>query len=108
MQTRLPAQILGVSCVGRRAQKLGRKERWEVVLYTTDGPGTYFLKCGKFPGAYATIDFGPGYDPRKAFHQQRLYEPHGNIYLIRCYYFVLFLHVIYYYLKSNLDNFLPL
>jgi hypothetical protein len=28
------------------------------VLYTTDGAGSSFLKCGKVAGVYATVDFG--------------------------------------------------
>ena len=50
-----------------------------MILYTTDGDGAGFLKCGKIPGVYATVDFGSGYDASKAFHQQRLYEPSGNL-----------------------------
>jgi hypothetical protein len=30
------------------------------VLYTTDGAGPSFLKCGKVEGVYATVDFGTG------------------------------------------------
>ena len=29
-----------------------------VVIYTTDGDGDSFLKCGTVQGAYATVDFG--------------------------------------------------
>ncbi|KAM7291243.1 putative beta-galactosidase precursor, partial [Ixodes scapularis] len=32
----------------------------DVLLYTTDGNGDRYLKCGKNDGAYTTIDFGPG------------------------------------------------
>lgn len=32
----------------------------KVVLFTTDGAGTGFLKCGSIQGLYATVDFGPG------------------------------------------------
>lgn len=28
------------------------------LLYTTDGSGDGFLKCGTVPGAYVTVDFG--------------------------------------------------
>ena len=56
-------------------QHLGK----EVVLYTTDGPDfETYLKYGKIPGVYATVDFGAGKDPEAVFHQQRLAEPHGN------------------------------
>jgi len=30
------------------------------VLYTTDGNNVGFLRCGKIPNVYATIDFGKG------------------------------------------------
>lgn len=30
----------------------------KVVYFTTDGASPYFLKCGKQPFAYATVDFG--------------------------------------------------
>ena len=50
----------------------------DVLLYTTDGDGAGFLKCGKVPGVYATVDFGSGADAATAFHQQRLYEPNGK------------------------------
>ena len=39
-------------------QYLGSK----TVLFTTDGDGDGYLKCGKTNDAYATIDFGPGDD----------------------------------------------
>lgn len=32
----------------------------EVVLFTTDGAGLRYLKCGSIQGLYATVDFGPG------------------------------------------------
>lgn len=32
----------------------------EVVLFTTDGAGLGYLKCGTIQGLYATVDFGPG------------------------------------------------
>ena len=31
-----------------------------VVLFTTDGAGVSFLKCGANKDLYATVDFGPG------------------------------------------------
>lgn len=30
------------------------------VLFTTDGAGEGFMKCGKVDGLYATVDFGAG------------------------------------------------
>lgn len=36
-----------------------RKELGEdVVLFTTDGDGDGYLKCGTLPDVYATVDFG--------------------------------------------------
>ena len=32
----------------------------QVILYSTDGAGTGFLKCGAHPGLLTTVDFGPG------------------------------------------------
>ena len=32
----------------------------EAVLFTTDGAGPAYLKCGSIQGLYATVDFGPG------------------------------------------------
>ncbi|KAM7394331.1 hypothetical protein PAMP_021143 [Pampus punctatissimus] len=32
----------------------------EVVLFTTDGAGLGYLKCGSMQNLYATVDFGPG------------------------------------------------
>lgn len=34
----------------------------KVVLFTTDGATTSYLKCGSIQGLYATVDFGPGKD----------------------------------------------
>uniref|UniRef100_A0A667XVB3 Beta-galactosidase n=1 Tax=Myripristis murdjan TaxID=586833 RepID=A0A667XVB3_9TELE len=35
----------------------------DVVLFTTDGAGLNYLKCGSIQGLYATVDFGPGNIP---------------------------------------------
>ena len=32
----------------------------EALLFTTDGDGQGYLKCGAIDEAYATVDFGPG------------------------------------------------
>lgn len=32
----------------------------KVILFTTDGNGDDYLKCGKIQDVYATIDFGAG------------------------------------------------
>ncbi|XP_069677601.1 beta-galactosidase-like [Periplaneta americana] len=47
------------------------------VLYTTDGGAVGYLRCGKVPGVYATVDFGSGGDVNAAFAAQRIYEPRG-------------------------------
>lgn len=49
------------------------------VLFTTDGDGVGFLKCGKIPEVYATVDFGSGTDVGKAFEAMRLFEPRGPL-----------------------------
>ena len=32
----------------------------EIVLFTTDGAGDSYVKCGFIPDVYPTVDFGPG------------------------------------------------
>lgn len=49
----------------------------EIVLFTTDGPGDNFLKCGKIDQVYATIDFGTGNDPTELFKSQRRHQEFG-------------------------------
>ncbi|XP_067106534.1 beta-galactosidase [Osmerus mordax] len=51
----------------------------EVVLFTTDGAGLGYLKCGSIQGLYATVDFGPGGNVTAAFEAQRHAEPHGPL-----------------------------
>uniref|UniRef100_A0A8D3A4V2 Beta-galactosidase n=1 Tax=Scophthalmus maximus TaxID=52904 RepID=A0A8D3A4V2_SCOMX len=51
----------------------------EVVLFTTDGPGISYIKCGSIQDVYATVDFGPGTNVTAAFQAQRLAEPHGPL-----------------------------
>ncbi|XP_012685169.2 beta-galactosidase [Clupea harengus] len=51
----------------------------EVVLFTTDGAGVSYLKCGSLQGLYATVDFGPGSNVTAAFSAQRYAEPHGPL-----------------------------
>lgn len=51
----------------------------EVVLFTTDGAGVGYLKCGSIQGLYATVDFGPGANVTAAFEAQRYAEPHGPL-----------------------------
>ncbi|TDH16292.1 hypothetical protein EPR50_G00018010 [Perca flavescens] len=51
----------------------------EVVLFTTDGAGLSYLKCGSIQGLYATVDFGPGGNVTAAFAAQRHIEPHGPL-----------------------------
>ncbi|XP_037080496.1 beta-galactosidase-like [Pollicipes pollicipes] len=49
------------------------------VLFTTDGNSQANLHCGKIPGVYATVDFGPGTNVTAAFATQRLFEPRGPL-----------------------------
>lgn len=51
----------------------------EVVLFTTDGAGRGFLKCGSIQNLYATVDFGPGGNVTAAFSAQRYAEPRGPL-----------------------------
>lgn len=51
----------------------------EVVLFTTDGAGIGYLKCGTIQGLYATVDFGPGGNVTAAFEAQRHAEPSGPL-----------------------------
>ncbi|XP_061441933.1 beta-galactosidase isoform X3 [Rhineura floridana] len=51
----------------------------EVVLFTTDGASTYFLRCGALQGLYSTVDFGPGGNVTAAFLFQRHSEPKGPL-----------------------------
>uniref|UniRef100_A0A131YM23 Beta-galactosidase n=1 Tax=Rhipicephalus appendiculatus TaxID=34631 RepID=A0A131YM23_RHIAP len=55
--------------------QLGR----DVILYTTDGAGDGFLKCGKVDGAYTTVDFGPDSDPEEMFAVQRRHQERGPL-----------------------------
>lgn len=51
-----------------------------VVLFTTDGAGDNYLKCGTLiPQLYATVDFGITSDPADNFKAQRDYEPKGPL-----------------------------
>ncbi|CAB1431723.1 unnamed protein product [Pleuronectes platessa] len=51
----------------------------EVVLFSTDGAGVSYLKCGTIQDLYATVDFGPGANVTAAFEVQRSAEPHGPL-----------------------------
>ncbi|KAA0199146.1 hypothetical protein HAZT_HAZT000072, partial [Hyalella azteca] len=58
----------------------------QVLLYTTDGGSTSYLKCGKVQEVYATVDFGTGHclhfigtNLTEAFRAQRLFEPRGPL-----------------------------
>lgn len=51
----------------------------QVVLFTTDGAGHSFLKCGKIAGVLPAIDFGTSVDPVKAFRILRDHLPNGPL-----------------------------
>ncbi|CAK6958507.1 beta-galactosidase [Scomber scombrus] len=51
----------------------------EVALFTTDGAGLNYLKCGSIQGLYATVDFGPGSNVTAAFDAQRHAERQGPL-----------------------------
>ncbi|XP_068583667.1 beta-galactosidase [Cebidichthys violaceus] len=64
----------------RHLTKLFRSQLGEeVVLFTTDGAGLSYLKCGSIQGLYATVDFGPGGNVTAAFDAQRHAEPRGPL-----------------------------
>uniref|UniRef100_A0A3Q3SH13 Beta-galactosidase n=2 Tax=Mastacembelus armatus TaxID=205130 RepID=A0A3Q3SH13_9TELE len=64
----------------RHLLKLFRSHLGEqVVLFTTDGAGINYLKCGSMQDLYATVDFGPGANVTAAFEVQRHAEPHGPL-----------------------------
>ena len=46
--------------IGHLAQTFRQILGDNVVLFTTDGSGTNFLKCGAHPDLLTTVDFGPG------------------------------------------------
>ncbi|XP_025094507.1 beta-galactosidase-like [Pomacea canaliculata] len=50
-----------------------------IVVYTTDGDGDGYLKCGTIKEAYATVDFGITFNPENAFKPQRDHEPKGPL-----------------------------
>lgn len=51
----------------------------DVIMYTTDGNGDGYLRCGQVPGAYITVDFGPGANVNESFIAQRHFQPHGPL-----------------------------
>ena len=52
----------------------------DVILFTTDGAGDAYLKCGTLvPLLYATVDFGVTSDPMANFKSQRDYQPQGPL-----------------------------
>uniref|UniRef100_A0A7M4EQ12 Beta-galactosidase n=1 Tax=Crocodylus porosus TaxID=8502 RepID=A0A7M4EQ12_CROPO len=64
----------------RYLQKLFRHHLGEdVVLFTTDGAGKSYLRCGALQGLYATVDFAPGHNVTAAFLSQRSSEPTGPL-----------------------------
>jgi beta-galactosidase len=46
-------------------------------LFTTDGDGTGYLKCGSIPEVFATIDFGIGANIPSSFEMQRTWNAGG-------------------------------
>ncbi|KAL3880342.1 hypothetical protein ACJMK2_032589 [Sinanodonta woodiana] len=51
----------------------------DVVLFTTDGDGIGYLRCGTLQGLYTTVDFGITYNPAQNFNVQRVWEPKGPL-----------------------------
>ncbi|CAN7940128.1 unnamed protein product, partial [Ixodes hexagonus] len=50
-----------------------------VVLFTTDGNGDSFFKCGKNDGAYSTVDFAARENVTKSFAVQRRHQERGPL-----------------------------
>ncbi|CAH1790381.1 unnamed protein product [Owenia fusiformis] len=50
----------------------------EALLFTTDGAGENYLKCGTLEGLYSTVDFGPG-DAVNYFKPMQKWEPNGPL-----------------------------
>ncbi|XP_065673370.1 LOW QUALITY PROTEIN: beta-galactosidase isoform X2 [Hydra vulgaris] len=50
-----------------------------VILFTTDGAGDSYLKCGTIKSLFATVDFGPTAEPKQYFDIQRKYQPLGPL-----------------------------
>uniref|UniRef100_A0A8D0L6X9 Beta-galactosidase n=1 Tax=Sphenodon punctatus TaxID=8508 RepID=A0A8D0L6X9_SPHPU len=64
----------------RYLQKLFRHHLGDdVVLFTTDGASSLYLRCGALQGLYSTVDFGPGGNVTAAFLTQRNSEPKGPL-----------------------------
>lgn len=51
----------------------------DVILFTTDGSGLPYVRCGSIQGLYTTVDFGPGTNVTEAFAVQRFSEPNGPL-----------------------------
>ncbi|ESO84522.1 hypothetical protein LOTGIDRAFT_236200 [Lottia gigantea] len=51
----------------------------KAIIYTTDGDGDAYVKCGTVEGCYVTIDFGPTSNPASNFQVQRHFEPKGPL-----------------------------
>uniref|UniRef100_A0A1B6HET1 Beta-galactosidase n=2 Tax=Homalodisca liturata TaxID=320908 RepID=A0A1B6HET1_9HEMI len=49
------------------------------VLFTTDGNGSFYLRCGPIPGVFITVDFGHGVNVMNAFKPLRAVQPHGPL-----------------------------
>ncbi|CAF0778296.1 unnamed protein product [Rotaria sordida] len=50
-----------------------------VVLFTVDGNGLNYLRCGTVRGVYTTIDFGPDTNVNESFNYQRQYASCGPL-----------------------------
>jgi beta-galactosidase len=50
-----------------------------VILFTVDGAGVGYLKCGTTDSLYSTVDFGPGTNVSVAFSAMRHYQPNGPL-----------------------------
>ena len=51
----------------------------DVLMYTTDGAGDNYVRCGMVPEAYITVDFGNTNNVTQAFEAQRHFAPRGPL-----------------------------
>lgn len=51
----------------------------EVVLFTTDGNADHYLKCGKIPNVFSTVDFGAAENIEDSFAALRRNQENGPL-----------------------------
>ena len=51
----------------------------DIVLFTTDGNSDSFLRCGKIPEVFSTVDFGPSSNVESSFAALRRNQANGPL-----------------------------